>query len=163
METNYVVILPQRRHFGDKQSLFGDATFIDPDGSIFDGEFIFDCPNIDRGQTAVLMFQARDVDHEKNTFRINNQTVFGGLPKSPARENAKDSGWNSHVLLVSPVRHSLGDFSNRLMIVSRDSDGGINGNRDDFVVDNIVLFYKTRSNPAGIFREAISPGEFVRE
>jgi hypothetical protein len=151
MGTDYVVILGQRRHFGDEQDLFGNAPFVDPDDGVFEGEFTFLCPNIDRGQTAVLMFQARDVDHERNIFRINERTVFGGLPKSPAREDAEDSGWNSHVLLVDPVRHSLEETTNnRLRIESRDSDGGTTGNRDDFVVDNIVLFYKTRSSPGVI-------------
>lgn len=83
-------------------------------------------------------------------------TVYGGLPKSPAREKAKDSGWNSHVLLVSPVRHTLEETGNRLLIESRDSDGGTTGDRDDFVVDNIVLFYKTRSSTRPSTRS--SPG-----
>ena len=144
MPTEYEVILSQRRHFGDQQELFGTAPFIGPDDSIFDGEFVFNCPNIDQSKTAVLMFQARDVDHSKNIFLVNGIQPFGGLPVSPARESADASGWNAHVLLLNPSRHSLEETANRLLISSRDKNGATTGDRDDFVVDNIVIFYKSR-------------------
>lgn len=145
MATDFTIILSQRRHFGDDQNLFGDAPFIGPNDSVFDGEFSFNCQNIDLRKDAILMFQSRHVTHEKNIFRINGLEVFGGLPVSPARESAAASGWNSNVLIVNPTRHSLeGMSSNRLLIESRDSKGLKTGNRDDFVVDNIVLFFKTR-------------------
>jgi hypothetical protein len=85
MATDFTVILFQRQHFGDEQGTFNDiepsVPFVGPTK-----DFRFDCPNVDPGQTAFLMFQSRDVDHQRNVFQINGVDVFGGLPASPARD-----------------------------------------------------------------------------
>lgn len=140
MATSFTVILDQRRHFGDQRDLFGSAPFA---GS--EAEFSFQCPNIDLREDSVLMFQSRHVSHEENVLQVNGLQVFGGLPVSPAGGSAEESGWNGNILIVNQARHSLQETGNRLFIRSLDSNGGTSGNRDDFVVDNIVIFYKTRS------------------
>jgi hypothetical protein len=84
MATNFTVILFQRQHFGNEPGTFND---IEPNvpfaGSTKD--FSFDCPGVNPSETAFLMFQSRDVDHQKNIFQINRVDVFGGLPVSPSR------------------------------------------------------------------------------
>ena len=84
MATNYAVILFQRQHFGNEPGSFDD---IEPDVPFAGAakSFPFDCPHVNPGETAFLMFQSRDVDHPKNTFQVNGIDVFGGLPASPAR------------------------------------------------------------------------------
>ena len=84
MATNFSVMLFQRQHFGNEPGIFDD---IEPNvpfaGSTKD--FTFDCPDVNPRETAFLMFQSRDVDHQRNVFQINGVDVFGGLPASPSR------------------------------------------------------------------------------
>lgn len=137
MATNYTVILSVRQHFGDEQGTFNDiepnAPFIGPAK-----DFPFNCPNVDPGETAFLTFQSRDVDHQRNVFRINGVDVFGGLPASPGRET-----WNGNTLLIEP-HHQLRVTGNVLYVEARNTSGGGGGNLDDFIIDNVVIVYKTR-------------------
>src|SRR5262249_1549850 len=54
---------------------------------------------------------------------------------------ARDS-WNGNVLLIEP-RHQLRATGNVLHVESRDAAGTPSGNIDDFIIDNLVLVYKT--------------------
>jgi hypothetical protein len=136
MATNFTVILFQRQHFGNDPGIFND---IEPNvpfaGSTKD--FSFDCPGVNRSETAFLMFQSRDVDHQRNIFQINGVDVFGGLPASAARD-----AWNGNILLIEP-HHQLRATGNILHVESRDSNGGQGDNIDDFIIDNVVIVYKT--------------------
>ncbi len=135
MATNFTVILFQRQHFGNEPGVFND---IEPNvpfaGSTKD--FAFDCPGIDPSETAFLMFQSRDVDHQRNIFQINGVDVFGGLPASPARD-----AWNGNILLIEP-HHQLRATGNALHVESRNSSGGRGDAIDDFIIDNVVVMYK---------------------
>ncbi len=135
MATNFTVILFQRQHFGNEPGTFND---VEPDvpfaGSTKD--FAFDCPGINPSETAFLMFQSRDVDHQKNIFQINGVDVFGGLPASPARD-----AWNGNILLIEP-RHQLRATGNTLHVESRNFRGGRGLDIDDFIIDNVVIMYK---------------------
>ncbi|HEU0177314.1 MAG TPA: hypothetical protein VFV58_23875 [Blastocatellia bacterium] len=135
MATNFTVIQFQRQHFGNEPGVFND---IEPDvpfaGSTKD--FAFDCPGINPSETAFLMFQSRDVDHQRNIFQINGVDVFGGLPASPARD-----AWNGNILLVEP-RHQLRATGNTLHVESRNFRGGRGLDIDDFIIDNVVIMYK---------------------
>ena len=100
MTTNFTVILFQRQHFGNEPGTFNDVEpnvpFVGPTKT-----FSFDCPGVNPGETAFLMFQSRDVDHPRNIFQVNGIDVFGGLPASPARD-----AWNGNILLIEP-HHQL--------------------------------------------------------
>jgi hypothetical protein len=136
MASNFTVVLFQRQHFGNGPGIFND---VEPNVP-FAGRaksFVFDCPNVQASEPAFLMFQSRDVDHPRNVFEVNGIGVFGGLPVSPARDS-----WNGNVLLVEP-HHQLRATGNVLHIESRDGRGTGSGNIDDFIIDNIVLVYKT--------------------
>ena len=135
MATNFTVILFQRQHFGNEPGSFND---IEPNvpfaGSAKD--FSFDCPGVNPGETAFLMFQSRDVDHQRNIFQVNGVDVFGGLPASPARD-----AWNGNILLIEPD-HQLRATGNVLHVESRNSNGGSGNDIDDFIIDNVVIVYK---------------------
>src|SRR5262249_46181085 len=138
MATNFTVILFQRQHFGNQQGIFND---IEPDvafaGSTKD--FSFDCPGVNPSETAFLMFQSRDVDHQRNIFQINGVDVFGGLPASPARE-----AWNGNILLIEP-RHQLRATGNVLHVESRNSSGGGSDDHQNLMYDNTFIPVKIPS------------------
>src|SRR5260370_35799107 len=100
MATKFNVIIFQRQPFGNEPGTFND---IEPNvpfaGSTKD--FSLDCPGVNPSETAFLMFQSRDVGHQRNIFQINGVDVFGGLPASPARD-----AWNGNILLIEP-HHQL--------------------------------------------------------
>ena len=135
MATNFTVILFQRQHFGNEPGTFND---IEPNvpfaGSTKD--FSFDCPGVYPSETAFLMFQSRDVDHQRNIFQLNGVDVFGGLPASPARD-----AWNGNILLIEP-HHQLRATANVLHVESRNSSGTGGDDIDDFIIDNVVIMYK---------------------
>jgi hypothetical protein len=138
--SDFTVVLFQRQHFGNEPGTFDDiepnVTFVGPTKS-----FSFDCPSVDPSETAFLTFQSRDVDHQRNVFQVNGVDVFGGLPASPAR-----SAWTGNILLVEP-RHRLRATGNLLQIESRNARGEGGNDIDDFIIDNVVIVYKTPDVP----------------
>src|SRR5262245_20244932 len=136
MGATFTVIQFQRQHFGNEPGSFDD---IEPDVPFVGAakEFVFDCPHVDPNEAACLLFQSRDVDHRHNMVRVNGIDVFGGLPVSPARDS-----WNGNVLLVER-HHQLREAGNVLRIEARNANGGTAGDIDDFIIDNVVLVYKT--------------------
>ena len=125
------VITSVRNHFGNEPSFLPGA---------FVGQrkdFRFDCPGIDPRQEAVLMFQSLHVSHPRNVFTINGRTVFGDLPTTTEDKEA----WAAQVLLVTP--NTLRGRDNVLHVDSRTDSGTSSGDIDDFVIDNLVLLYKT--------------------
>jgi hypothetical protein len=137
MATDFTVILFQRQHFGNEQGTFNDiepnVPFVGPTK-----DFPFNCPNVNPGETAFLMFQSREVSHQRNVFQVNGVDIFGGLPVSPSRDT-----WNGNILLIES-RHQLKATNNVLHVESRNESGGGGGNIDDFIIDNAVIVYKTR-------------------
>lgn len=136
MGTNFTVIQFERQHFGNEPGSFED---IEP-GVPFVGpakDFLFDCPKVNPNDTALLLFQSRDVSHARNVFQVNGIQVAGGLPVSPSRET-----WNGSVLLIER-HHGLRETGNVLRVESRNATGGAGGDIDDFIIDNAVIQYKT--------------------
>jgi hypothetical protein len=136
MATTYTVVLFSRQHIGNDPGVFDD---IEPN-VVFVGpakDFLFDCPGVNPAEAAFLMCQSRDVDHQRNVFRVNGVDVFGGLPASPARD-----AWNGNILLIER-HHQLKATGNVLHVEARTSTGGSAGDVDDFILDNIVVMYKT--------------------
>jgi hypothetical protein len=135
MPSDFTVIVNVRHHFGNEPGSLPGA---------FAGtnkEFPFSCPNVDPTREAVLLFQTLGVHHDKNFIDINGTatsepSVYGGIPVS---ESERD--WNGNVMLV---RSNVLRQDNVLRVGARDSRGSILGNLDDFVIDNVVIFFKTR-------------------
>ena len=138
MAADFTIILFQRQQFGNEPGTFNDVEpnvpFVGPKK-----DFRFDCANVNPSETAFLVFQSRDVDHQRNVFQVNGVAVFGGLPASPSRDT-----WNGNILLVEKDA-KLKPTGNRLIIGSRNSSGGGGGDIDDFIIDNVVISYKTNS------------------
>ena len=136
MPADFAVIIHQRHHFGSDANHFGGGTnFVEGRAA---KDFPFDTPDVDRSERAVLMFQTRDVDGIAHLFEINGSHLFGGIPISHSRDD-----WNGNIALVE-ANVLLADRPNSLLIQSRNSEGGILGDLDNFLIDNVVLLYKTR-------------------
>jgi hypothetical protein len=116
MATDFTVILFTRQHFGNEEGLFDDVEpnvpFVGPTK-----DFSFDCPEVDPNEMAVLIFQSRDVDHQRNIFEVNGVGVFGRLPASPAKNT-----WNGNNLLIERC-HQLRETGNELHVESRNQVG----------------------------------------
>lgn len=154
MATSYTIVLFSRQHFGNQAGVFDD---IEPSVAFVGGakDFSFDCPGVNTAEAALLMFQSRDVDHQQNVLRVNGVDVFGALPASPARD-----AWNGNVLLVER-HHQLQATGNVLRVEARRSDGGSDGDVDDFILDNIVIIYKTLDVVAQLPTAAGDLGAFL--
>lgn len=140
MSSDFVVIVNVRQHYGNEAGRFGP-------GLTFAGnnkDFAFDCPGVDATSPAVLLFQTRDVDNERNFFNINGRDIPGGIPVSVQRDD-----WNANVALVGAGW--LEERGNVLQIGARNDQGGLLNDIDDFLIDNVVLLYRTRAAP-GILR-----------
>jgi len=137
MATDFTTVLDKAKHFGNEQGTFNDVkptvTFAGPTR-----DFSFDCPNVNPGETAFLMFQSRDIDNQRNIFRVNGIDIDGGLPVSPSKDT-----WNGNIVLISS-RHQLKATNNVLHVESRNGNGGGGSDIDDFIIDNVVIVYKTR-------------------
>jgi hypothetical protein len=140
MAVNFTVIFSSRQHFGNEQNIFA-----------FGGEFVgkkkdytFDCPGVNPNETAVLLFQSYDVTTGRDVFQINGTDVFGGLPVgAPGVQHGsqRENFWLSHVLLVES-RHGLKAAGNVLHVESKAATTS-GTDIDDFVLDNMVIMYKT--------------------
>jgi hypothetical protein len=137
MPSDFKVIMNVRHHFGDNDDILVGA-FVGRDQ-----DFPFDCPDLDANQDAVLMFESLSIDHDKNSFEVNNEVVSGGLPISRSNDD-----WTGNVMLIRP--NVLRSTGNVLHIGARDDRGSILGNVDDFVIDNMVLLYKLRGRPGPV-------------
>lgn len=131
MASDFTVIIKRREHFGD-----GSVSL--PGAYIGNHEtYYFDCPKMSREQWAVLMFQSLSVDHDKNVLKVNGHDIPGGIPQTAGEE----SDWTGNVMLIPSSW--LKDSGNELFVQSRTSDGAAIGDIDDFVLDNVVVLYKT--------------------
>jgi hypothetical protein len=131
MPSDFTVIMRVRHHFGDDEDSFFGA-FVGRDE-----DFPFECPNVDVRQEAVLMFQSLSIDHDRHSFQLNDEEIAGGLPVSRSNDD-----WTGNIMLIRP--NLLRATGNSIHIGARDSRGSILGNVDDFVIDNMVIMYKTR-------------------
>ena len=127
---NFTVITSVRNHFGNEPDFLPGA-FVGQEKN-----FTFDCLGIDSSQHAVLMLQTLHVGGE-NVFTINGQTVFGGLPRTTDNKEA----WSAQVLLIQP--NTLHSRDNVLRVAARTGSGSASGDIDDFVIDNVVVVYKS--------------------
>src|SRR5258705_9260143 len=80
MALDFTVVFSVRQRFGDSErddfGLETDAPFV---GTRKD--FTFSCPNVDRSQSALILYQSQGVN-ERQSMQINDARVFGGIPSS---------------------------------------------------------------------------------
>src|SRR5262245_12356593 len=154
MALDFTIITDVRQRFGDsargeKESPQGRAG---PEADTLVGlerSFAFRCPSVDRKQFAILLFQTLGVALRQG-LEINGQTIFGGIAPSvdpaarilgPRAESPEDrttlATWNGHVMLIHP---GVLQENNILRIRAADATAA---NIDDFLVDNVVVVFKT--------------------
>ena len=133
--SDFTIVTHVRQGFGNEpgylRSIEPNVPFVGPTK-----DFTFPCPNVNPNEAAVLMFQSRDVDSSKNIITINASPVAGGIPVSPNKDT-----WNGNVMLIAA---GVLKASNELHIEARNDSGGGGGDIDDFILDNVVVMYKTQ-------------------
>lgn len=148
MSLDFTVIVTVRNRFGDGDSddvgLENEAPFVGQQK-----DFSFGCPNVDRTKQAVLLFQSQGVNVPQS-MEINGRIVFGGIPTSVEFaplpflsqglvQSRAVAQWSGNVMLVEP---GVLQENNVLRVRSREI--GDSGNIDNFILDNVVIVFKTR-------------------
>jgi hypothetical protein len=135
MSADFTIVTSVRQGFGNEPGYLNgiepDVPFVGPTK-----DFPFSCPGVNSNADAVLMFQSRDVDSSRNIITINGREVFGGIPVSPSKDT-----WNGNIMLIG--NGILRASGNVLHIEARNSSGSGGGDIDDFILDNVVVMYKT--------------------
>jgi hypothetical protein len=138
MGSDFTVIIRVRQHFGNEpDSMPGHFA-----GN--NATYSFPCPDVDASKEAVLLFQSLGVSHDRNFIEVNSAGplgpigVYGGIPVSRSSED-----WNGNVMLIGPA---ILREDNVLSLGSRASNGSLLGDVDEFVIDNMVVFYKTKGS-----------------
>ncbi len=149
MGCDYTVIEAVRHQFGDDpgrgQDLFTREYALGSweSGEPFVGishDFAFKCPAVDGSQMAVLQFNAYGVSYHGNIIQVNGVDLPGGMYQTPMADIDDDSAeplWHTQSLLVPA--DILGADENILHIQAT----GLLGDVDDFIIDNIVIWFKT--------------------
>ena len=149
MAVDYTVIMSVRQRFGDNKKEDGlnlietEAPFV---GQAKD--FPFPCPSVDRSQPAVLQLESLGVSF-RGILQINGVAIFGGLTAGPGVLNSPVGGgltptWKTHSLIVQ--ENVLLDQN----VLHLEAVSTTDGNVDDFVIDNVVIHFKTRrAGPIG--------------
>lgn len=177
MATEFTVIFSVRQHFGDQKGEVGEWYGYEPSAPFVGAAAAYDfkCPYVDRSEPAVLLFQSIGVTHDQNVLRINGIDIYNGMSAGPqylgvhvaegsfGGPPAKYSPlWKSNTLVVQA--NVLLD-SNTLFIESSENR---DGKRDDFIIDNMVIFYKRRldvgtaSDPTKVSDRASRPSKSAR-
>jgi hypothetical protein len=150
MALDFTVVITVRQRFGDNDiedtSLETDAPFVGAEK-----DFEFHCPNVDSRQQALLLFQCMGTNGQQS-MEINGRPIFGGIPAATELLTlpsgiVSHAQWNGNVMLIEPgvLRE---DNVLRIQAGKLTDD-----NLDDFIIDNLVVVFKTRSGlstqPAG--------------
>lgn len=163
--SDFTVIMNVRHRFGDQrkdknqEDIDSAAPFVGQSG-----EFQFSCPNVNPSQVAVLQFEHRGSNQFLNfpnpqpdgglvgitpehPVHINGRKLSGGVSGAPFSDNGMPI-WNTRVLLI-PVGVLQEDNILRIETTNNGATTGADVNFDNFTIDNVVVFFKTRSSPAG--------------
>jgi hypothetical protein len=155
MSGDFTIIIKNRVRFGDLKK---DSSEIDHDSDAdllgLSATFPFVCPGIDSSKQAVLQFAHRgstqglifpvpqpdgglDQITAEHSVKINGVQLAGGIPASPVRGHM--SLWSTRLLLIPP--HVLRRENDLHIQTSAEATPG---NLDNFTLDNLVVFFKTR-------------------
>jgi hypothetical protein len=149
MSSDFVVVVRVRARFGADADPggFGDQEDTAPFVGLLK-TWEFDCHGVDARQDAVLVFQVLGVLSNTNRIRVNSTPISGGVPaggfailptQGPGGIGGSELGvWAGQCLIVPP--RTLLEASNRLEI---ESTG------ENFVIDNVVLFYRLSRDERG--------------
>jgi hypothetical protein len=133
MSTSFTVITTASQHYGDHEGMFEKEA----PGSTFVGAGntqSFGVSGIDTGQQAILMFRSFNVNFRTNVLSLNGQTLERAIARSVERE------WKTQMVILPPGL--VKDGENELRIESRTRTGDSDGNLDDFLITDLVLWYQ---------------------
>lgn len=151
MALDFTVVIVVRQRFGDRDADDAgqetEAPFVGPQK-----DYEFRCPGVDPSQQAILLFQCQGANVQQS-LEINGQQIFGGVPASVESEAhlfqpSLDQGivysfpvaqWSGNVMLV---HQGVLQENNVLRVQAREI--GDSGNIDNFIIDNLVVVFKTR-------------------
>jgi hypothetical protein len=151
MPSDFTVIQEVRQRFGDdrgeEEPVEKQAPFVG-----VSKDFPFACPGVDPTLPAVLQFESRGVQSgyfdelPRNIVRINSTDIPGGITPGPFwRNDIRQVGlWKSHTLIVPA---NVLREQNVLHIEAGPIPSLQQPALDNFIIDNVVLFFKTR--PSG--------------
>jgi hypothetical protein len=156
MASDYTVIQAVRQRFGSSGGTPGESAVFS--NSPFVGrskEYNFDCPGLDPSPMAVLQFATvgvdlpsyPELDRIESVIRINGVDIPGGLQPGDTGRRTDDTfypTWKTQILLVPA--HTLRSSNNVLFIEAAEFRVLTGFWVDTFVIDNIVLFYKTAAS-----------------
>jgi len=148
MASDFTVIQAVRQRFGDENADLGEIA--EEQEAPFVGtakDFPFSCPNVVRGQAAVLQFETLAVSAGKrdglarNILQINGVNVSGRITAGATDEvqGRRLPFWKAHFLLVAP---NVLQEENVLHVESVDMQSF--SGHDNFIIDNIVVFFKVQ-------------------
>lgn len=153
MPSDFTVIQSVRQRFGDATPDLAEIT--DEQEAPFVGqskEFSFSCPNVIRGETAILQFETLAVSAgqrqgtARNILRINGVDIPGGITAGATAEvqGRRLPYWKAHLLTVAP---NVLREHNVLRIEAVNQPFGPGLTLDNFIVDNIVVTFKIGASP----------------
>jgi len=148
MALDFTVVITVRQRFGDSEAddiaQETEAPFVGAEKS-----YDFRCPNVDSRQQAILLFQCMGANAQQS-LEINGQPVFGGIPSSVESLTIPDpptllfrAQWNGNIMLI----HEGVLHENNVLRIQAGELG--DGNIDNFIVDNLVVIFKTRPGVVG--------------
>ena len=93
-----------------------------------------------------MQFNAIGVSYRSNVIRINGIDLPGGMYQTPESNEVEDVGaeplWHTQSLLVP-----AGTLREQKNVLHIESTTLLNADFDDFIVDNIVIWFKIRDRP----------------
>ena len=167
----YTVIQEVRQAFGDRiaeeKAKETDAPFVG-----YAKVFPFATPDVDQSEPAILQLESlgltadarrfkvwnQEIVYHRNALAINEKPVPGGLtPGAPLRDEDEPTGlihfWKAHSIVVPAwylqdqnTLYVEAEFLSKYPFMPEDEEGK---NRDNFIIDNVVIFYKTKTNGDG--------------
>ena len=136
---DFTLITPTALQFGNVDSPALPGVFVGASK-----EFAFDCPGVDPAQHAVLMYQVA------NARAFNGMTINGAVVPNAVPNTTTDTmAFNASVVLVSPNTLRPGGNVLRIQAAIEPAPPPLPGqppqspSLDEFVIDNVVLMYKT--------------------
>ena len=152
MPSDFTVIQAVRQRFGDEAGeehpVEKQAPFVGQSK-----DFPFSCLSVDSASEAVLQFESRGVqsgyfdESPRNIIRINGNDIPGGITAGPfwRNENRQMGLWKSHSLVVPANVLRVQNVLHIEAVPIPD----LRQHLDNFVIDNVVVFFKTRKASVG--------------
>lgn len=150
MAIDFTVIQSVRQRFGDIETGgFPDPSLGEQEAPFvgLSKDFPFSCPGIDTTQQAVLQFESLGVTAprsdlpygSRNILQINGKDIPGSITAG------QSDFWKTHSLLIPP--NVLAKEQNVLHVESVILSQDHSPHYDDFIIDNVVVFFKIEPPP----------------